>query len=356
MLPHQAQNIAVVGAGMAGAACARALSLAGHTVHVFDKSRGPGGRLATRRMAWSDAQGQEWLTRLDHGAVAIQARSLAFQAFIDQALGGGALAHWAPTLAPNSLPTEPGARHYLPQPDMPALCRHLLEGVAATWSFGVDTLHQGPLGWQLAALDVMHPACFDAVVLALPPAQAAPLLAPHRSDWAHQASTTPMAPCWTLLGIEDTSQLTPQAAMPWEWAQPTAGPLASILRCDTRPGREPVPGQAHWVVHAQASWSSQHLEQSPEWANAQMQAALADFLGRPINWLHGTVHRWRYAMPQAQPDAASQLHWWDAAQGLGVCGDFLGGPGVDGVEAAWLSARSLSDISSFNHPPPRSST
>ena len=41
--------VAVIGAGLAGAACARGLQAAGVQVTVFDKSRGVGGRLATRR-------------------------------------------------------------------------------------------------------------------------------------------------------------------------------------------------------------------------------------------------------------------------------------------------------------------
>ncbi|MFG5409811.1 FAD-dependent oxidoreductase [Piscinibacter sakaiensis] len=41
-------RVAIVGAGVAGAACARALAQAGAELQVFDKSRGPGGRLATR--------------------------------------------------------------------------------------------------------------------------------------------------------------------------------------------------------------------------------------------------------------------------------------------------------------------
>jgi renalase len=44
-----AQNIAVIGAGMAGVTCARTLAQAGHTVTVFEKSRGFGGRMATRQ-------------------------------------------------------------------------------------------------------------------------------------------------------------------------------------------------------------------------------------------------------------------------------------------------------------------
>ena len=75
MAISKARTVAVIGAGIAGAACARALTLAGHSVRVFDKSRGPGGRLATRRVEWVDRQGQACTTRLDHGAIGITARS-----------------------------------------------------------------------------------------------------------------------------------------------------------------------------------------------------------------------------------------------------------------------------------------
>jgi predicted NAD/FAD-dependent oxidoreductase len=69
-----------------------------------------------------------------------------------------------------------------------------------------------------------------------------------------------------------------------------------------------------------------------------MHAALAEYLGRPVDWHHCAVHRWRYALPQAQSVAPAESFWWDAAQSLGVCGDFLGGAGVEG---AWLSADSV---------------
>lgn len=338
MLTTKSQDIAVIGAGIAGATCARALSMAGHAVQVFDKSRGPGGRLATRRIEWVDPQGQACTTPLDHGSVAITARTAAFRAFVDHALRAGWLAEWAPRLAAQSLPLEGDAPLYLPVPGMPALCRHLLDGVAATWSFEVDQLHRSALGWQVQARGERHAAQFDAVVLALPPAQVAPLLAPHRNDWARYASVTPMQPCWTLMGVADAAAGASGPAAPWDMARPSTGPLDCILRNDARPGRERVPGQAHWVVHARAGWSRRQLEQPAEWVQAQMQAALVELLGHPVDWLHCTVHRWRYAMPQTQKITAGDACWWDAAQGLGVCGDFLGGCGVEG---AWLSAQSL---------------
>ncbi|HAL40308.1 MAG TPA: amine oxidase, partial [Polaromonas sp.] len=41
------RHIAVVGAGIAGIACARTLAQAGHQVTVFEKNHGAGGRMAT---------------------------------------------------------------------------------------------------------------------------------------------------------------------------------------------------------------------------------------------------------------------------------------------------------------------
>lgn len=72
-------KVAIVGAGMAGLAAARALVGAGHEVVVFEKSRGPGGRNASRRkdgFVWDTGAGYieepmlphmptEGLTRID---------------------------------------------------------------------------------------------------------------------------------------------------------------------------------------------------------------------------------------------------------------------------------------------------
>jgi len=81
---RSAPQIAIVGAGMAGAACARTLSASGAQVTLFDKSRGVGGRLSTRRTVWTDAQGAEQPVQFDHGATHFTAHSLAFQAVVEQ--------------------------------------------------------------------------------------------------------------------------------------------------------------------------------------------------------------------------------------------------------------------------------
>jgi len=57
--PPTPRRVAVVGAGIAGITAARTLAQAGWHVIVFEKSRGAGGRIATRRTEWGG---------FDHGA------------------------------------------------------------------------------------------------------------------------------------------------------------------------------------------------------------------------------------------------------------------------------------------------
>jgi predicted NAD/FAD-dependent oxidoreductase len=126
----------------------------------------------------------------------------------------------------------------------------------------------------------------------------------------------------------------------WEAARPPAGALAWIVRHETRPGRERRDDEIHWVVHARADWSEQRLESPGEQIQDELEAALDEWLGEALRWKHAVVHRWRYALPPETPVAPGALHWWDRVQGLGVCGDFLGGRGVEG---AWLSGMTLAD-------------
>ena len=64
-------RVAIIGAGIAGLSCATQLARHGCAVSVFDKSRGPAGRMSTRR-------GEGW--QCDHGAQYFTARSPEFRA------------------------------------------------------------------------------------------------------------------------------------------------------------------------------------------------------------------------------------------------------------------------------------
>jgi len=323
-------RVAVVGAGLAGAACARQLAFSGWRVQVFDKSRGAGGRLATRRASWQDAQGRSRTTRFDHGAVGFAATTPAFQAFAEQACRAGWVASWLPVAASGTSASGPV---YLPVPDMPRLTRELLSGIDFCWDTPIDAAHRQDEGWTLRSRGEVQPGMFDAVVMAMPPSQSAALLAAHAPAWAQQAAQVVMQPCWSLMGVADA----PSAA-PWDIALPRHPVIEVLSRNERRPGREPQAGEAHWVAHARGDWSRAHLERPGDWVQARLQDAMAECLGEPVRWRHAMVHRWRYAQTGLSLAAPGDSCWWDAASGLGVCGDFLGGLGAEG---AWQSATAL---------------
>jgi len=325
--------VAVIGAGIAGVSCARRLADAGHAVQLFDKSRGVGGRLATRRMEWVDADGSALEASFDHGAPAFSARSPEFAGFVEQARRDGWLSLWAPAMAPGSHQPLHTPALWVPASDMPSLCRRLLGNIPVRLSCPVDALRHDERGWHVDSEGVGVGEGFSRVVLALPPQQAAPLLQPHRADWAEQARGIQMLPCWTLMGVAGFAH-----SVGWEVAMPGRGPLSWIARNDSKPGRAERPGLVHWVAHATAEWSQMHLEDRAVEVRALLQAALADWIGHSVSWRHALVHRWRFASAlRAEPDTSGHC-WWDPSLGLGVCGDGLGGAGVEG---AWTSAQAL---------------
>ena len=105
-MSQQRHVFAVVGTGIAGATVAHALAQAGLAVHVFDKARGPGGRLATRRVEWVGRHGGDATTRLDHGASGFTASNFGFQKFAGLALQAGYLAKWKPKLTAGRAPLK----------------------------------------------------------------------------------------------------------------------------------------------------------------------------------------------------------------------------------------------------------
>lgn len=327
-------RVAVVGAGIAGATCARALADAGHAVQVFDKSRGVGGRMSTRRVT---LDGADAVLGLDHGTPCFAATGIDFVDFVEQGQRAGLLARWTPRLAPHSA-ALPGGAMWVAIPDMPALCRALLKDLPVHTLCTVDGVRRSGATWSVESGGATLADGFDAVALAIPPQQAAALLGVHRPDWAARAQAVPMLPVWVLMGTTDA----PAMGCDWDLARPASGPLALVVRNDAKPARTVLAGQAQWVVHATPDWTGAQLDTPAAQVQAMLQAALADCVGGALAWRFAAVHRWLYATLAVAPgDESTAGAWWDAGMGLGVCGDALAGGGVEG---AWRSGRALAAL------------
>jgi hypothetical protein len=336
--PQPFFKVAVVGAGIAGAACAASLQQAGLYVTLFDKSRSVGGRLATRRAAWTGGDGVAQQVEFDHGAQFIEARQPRFGAMLARAAAAGAVAPWRPRVHAR-WPAAAVRDGWVPTPGMPALVRHLARDVPQQTEQAVQRLHRTRRGWQLVLAGGVSTGPYDQVVLALPPAQAAVLLAGHHDRWANDLAAVPMAPCWTLMAATD------DVDWPWDAAEPEGGALAWVARNDRKPGRRVPRGIATWVAQATPAWSAAHLEADPAAVANDLRGALQALLpargpvGQALRWHHAGVHRWRYALPIDRSVDGREC-WWDADRGLGVCGDYFNG---GNVEAAWRSGDELAD-------------
>ncbi len=317
------RSIAVLGAGLAGIACARSLIAAGFAPVLFDKGRGPGGRVATRRGQTPDGTALQW----DHGAQYFTARVPAFAGALVEA---GAVA-W------------PDAQRFTGTPGMSAIGRRLAAGLAIHTGRHVTRIEGAPGAWIVRHADTalvrqplppgLEPAAdgpFAAVAIALPAPQAAPVAEAWAPHLAARCAEAVYAPCWTVMAA-----FTDRLPLPDTWRS-TAGPVGWAARESAKPGRPPAEA---WTLQAAPAWSRAHLEDAPEAILAPLLAALD--MPPP---LVVTAHRWRYSLVE---HAIGTPCLFDPALGLGLAGDWcLGGRG----EAAWQSGAALAEAISAAHP------
>jgi len=306
-------DILIIGGGMAGLSAAAALSHAGRKIIVIDKGRGPGGRMAARRV---ELAGET--VSFDHGAQYFTARDPAFLDTVQAWEAAGAAARW-PAAGPDAWVGTPG---------MNAPIRALAESLDVRWGVRAQTLTRAAAGWRVAAGE--HSFTAAAVLIAVPAEQAAVLLADAAPDLAALAGGVQSAPCWAVMA----GFATPLPIAADTFRSDTA-PISWAARNSAKPGRC---GAETWVIHASAARSRAIIDLPRDDAAA---ALLADFFAAtgtaPIAPLHCDAHRWLYALPQPLKGVGARF---DPALALGIAGDYLHSPRVEG---AWASGRALAD-------------
>lgn len=316
-------DVVVIGAGLAGLTAARSLAGRGLDVWVFDKARGPGGRMSTRRR-----DDRAW----DHGAVAFCAEE---PDFADEVAGWaeqGVVARWRPRTGGRADPELP---RWVGVDRMSAITRALSTDVEVEPRTRIGALERGrKRRWRLRDVDGGSVTEADRVVVAVPAPQAAPLLAGVPS-LGLLAAGSPMVPCWTVLATFAEPVAAPIDL--WEADDPRFDPtpLARAVRNPSKPGRPP---SETWVLQAGGAWSEQHLEDDAEDVAAAVERAFERlFEAAP---LHADAHRWRFAFPGG---GVGRRSLWDGRRGVGVVGDWVAGADrVElGVQAAWLSGRDV---------------
>ena len=314
-------KIAILGAGLAGISAARALIARGHDVTIFDKGRGPGGRLATRRM---EAEGRK--LQFDHGAQYLRAEGAGFA----EALAEAKAAPW------------PDATRRVGMPSMSAVPRALLGAIPCVGGRHAGQIVGSPGAWTLRHWDarLVRPGQalpdvapeeagpFDAVFLTMPATQARAVLGPLAPSLADALGAIRYAPCWTVL-----ASFARRLTLP-DTLRPEAHAIGWAARDSAKPGRDAA--QENWVIQAAPTWTRAHLELPEKDIALPLLAELGAFSDAPLpSPFMAVAHRWRYSLLEA-PFGESCL--WDGAERIGYASDgCIGGR----AEAAWDSGAAL---------------
>lgn len=308
---NKTSKIAIVGAGMAGLSCAAELTKRGLHPLIFDKGRGLGGRLSTRR---ADGGYQ-----FDHGAQFLTPQSDAFGDVLRQAETAGAVSPW---------PLDQTEQSFVGLPGMTGLAKHLARGLDVQKNLRIERVTQANDAWQMDWAG--GNAVFDHVIVATPAPQTIDLL-PMGHPLSKALGAVKMDPCLVLMVALDDETDSDVVAL----RDPTPQ-ISWIARDSNKPGRPSAPC---YVAHANPEWSLQHLELDlPEIANVML-PLVSKVLGFELtpNLPYVAAHRWRYALaskPLGQPFIA------DTSQRLFAGGDWCLGKTV---EDAWLSGKAIAD-------------
>ncbi len=319
-------DVLVIGAGIAGLACARQLMSNGHAVTVIDKGRGVGGRLATRRLGAAS---------FDTGAQFISARECAF---VDELLAAGAIV-WSygfPRLGGDSV--ADGHPRYVMPGGMNRLAKHLAQGVVVRDQLTVTSLALAAGRWQVTCAPNQILTA-EAVVLTAPAPQAVQLLSGCGFSVPHEVSAVRYDPCLCLmLDYPHVSealmprpggmQVTDDAAIGWVSSQGAKG-LRNV-------------GDGI-IVHATGAWSAAHYAHSDEEIINRLRPlaeAVLRRIGITATAADCQLKKWKYSLPTVTVAAAYVRV--PAAAPLLLAGDAFGGR--PRVEGAWLSGRAAAAL------------
>ncbi|NLY12172.1 MAG: NAD(P)-binding protein [Gammaproteobacteria bacterium] len=298
-------KIAIIGAGMAGITAARTLVAAGQNVQLFEKSRGSGGRLASKRSE---------MGRINLGAQAFTCDDADFLTELQLWQQQG----WV-TQSTHQQSQWTGI------PYMSALTRHLLAQIDTHFACEIQALSYDSKGWLLHDQHAQTHGPFCQLIVAIPAPQAATLLKHCALALAEQAACVSMQPAWILaLGFKQPLTVTKNLA------QLRSSSIAEIT-CTPPSSEHPL---QTWRIRASAQWSTLHLEDQHQHIIAALSKDFAAVLEIESPVADSVfAHRWRYAIG-ALPVPTTLLA--DLQRGLYLTGDWC----ICGdVQSAWQSGQ-----------------
>ena len=305
-------DVAIIGAGVAGLTVAQQLRLAGYRVVVVEKSRGVGGRVATRRLH---------NTRADHGLRYLEKKGEFLQGLVKILCDRQILEVWQDAIYQIS----PTNNYYVAPEGMNAVAKFLAKDLEIWLNHRVESISLSDReSWQLNFAanndDLPETLMAKAVVMAIPAPQALVLLESVVSEEVlSKLRAIEFDPCITVMagysGDRQCDRSEKAILFPEHEKLAWIG-LDSSKRLNSE---APV-----FVVQSSAKFAQLYLD--TEDLQPVARELLASAAKHYIPWLDNPlffqVHRWRYAFP-SRPLGEMFLDTQSSLP-LICCGDWCG--------------------------------
>ena len=312
-----APRIAMIGSGLAGLMCSRILVDHGLQIQCFEKSNRVGGRASTR-----NANG---ICQFDHGAQYFTMRDPILRRYLESWCADNYVAQWKGQIVsieePGLFQEVASMKRFVGTPNMESLGQHLSVDLSIELETEISKVDCGQNGYRLSSKTNRDLGEFDVVLWNCPPLQAERLLPP-KCEWREELSKVEMVPCWSvMIAFENRWNL------PFDGAFINGGKLGWIARDSSKPDRAKL--MDAWVLHSTVAWANDNLEISKE---AAMRILIHDAervtcSAMPVSCVE-KAHLWRYSRPT---ESLADTSLWDEVNRLGACGDWCGGPRVEGA-------------------------
>ena len=317
-------KVAVIGAGLSGLVVARKLAPLAD-VTLYEKSRGLGGRMATRYAEQFE---------FDHGAQFFTARTRQFRAFIQPLIDSGVVGEWRADFARYDRtkrvalrPWRDGTPRYVGVPRMNSVGKALSAGLAICLGTTVTGVERRGGGWHVWHDDGAESGPFDWLVLACPSAQTAALTSDYPALTSFCEKRRMQACFALLLGFADRVDLD------WHVAEIRNADIRLIAVNSSKPGRS---RPFTLVIHSSNSWADAHIDGHADAVTRHLLDEASAITGKGLQRAEfRQLHLWRYANISELPGSPYYL---DEDNRLAACGDWC----VRGsVEAAFTSSDRL---------------
>lgn len=320
-------KIGIIGGGISGLTLASKLKKYAN-ITVFEKSRGLGGRMSTRRAE---------PFYFDHGAQFFKATNRDFLEFIEPMINSGVIKRWDPRIVyfdyskrTSSHLADQKEILFIGVPGMNSIAKYLANDIEVRLNTRIIAAKRNNNFWTLCDQDGNSIEGFDWVISTAPSKQTLEILPPYFKYYADIKSIS-MLGCFALmLGYHQNLLLNFDAAFV------NNSDISSILVNNSKFGRD---NYCSLVIHSTNTWAESHMEDNTNDILDYLCKEASSIVGQDLsNCSYKNLHKWRYAHAIKQNNP---LLMADTNQSIAVCGDWC----IEGnVEAACLSGMKVADI------------